>query len=900
LVAATLVVAAGTGIVASGVLGHPLAMNSTAWAVTTIMTVLIVVSWTWPLVLFRGDQAQAFHLDEGFFVVLALLVPPWATLLAFALATTAAQIVKRRPLVRSLFNLGEVLLAVALGLLVSRGLSVPAGRLSAANLAAVTLGAAVYFAVSHGAVAAVMATLGTSWRESLLDEGFMEAGLVASGALLGELLASAIRVHPWSLVLVPPIFVALRRAVAALFKAQHDRVRMQGLFQVTMNANRRLRSESVLESLVTSARDLLRCPSAVITDVPPAPDDMAAPIGVNGVQQWLVVSGRRRTQPFDHADRVLLDALAAIGRSAMSNAELYRQVRYERERLASISLSIGEGVCAVDAEGRLTFVNPAAADMVDLPSLNLPIADSLSSDALQAPAFLMKVASAVIRTGREVSEDDVRFPARKGGTVPVSYTASPVLDGGEPVGAVITFQDITERKAHADDMVHFAYHDSLTGLGNRRLLVEHLSRVLDDSTVDGRSHAVIFVDIDRFKSINDSLGHVTGDELLVAIAERIKSTVRAGDLLARFGGDEFIVLLEDVGGIDEAVAAAKRICATVEQPLVLADGYEIVASLSVGITLTEPGQSIDDILRDADVAMYEAKVKGGGGAYKVFDIASMGRRSPERVALEAALRRSIERNELEVYYQPFFSVDSQTITGCEALVRWRHPELGLLGPNRFIALAEETGLILPIGQFVLDQACQHATWIRDHMGVNLPVSVNLSTRQFRQNTLVAEVAAALERHQLEPAMLTLEITETMVMEDRAAATDMLKRLSRLGLRLAIDDFGTGHSSLGYLKHFPVHEIKVDRIFVQGVAENPVDTAIVRSVVELAAAMGMLAVAEGVETVEQLDALRVLGCPVAQGFYFAKPLPAKQFDALVERQYGRPPAPVVPLRGRKVS
>jgi diguanylate cyclase (GGDEF)-like protein len=480
----------------------------------------------------------------------------------------------------------------------------------------------------------------------------------------------------------------------------------------------------------------------------------------------------------------------------------------------------------------------------------------------------------------------------------VSYTAAPVLDAGVPVGAVITFQDITERKAHEDEMFHHAYHDSLTGLGNRRLMVEHLERALEESKVDGRTHALIFVDIDRFKAINDSLGHVTGDDLLVAIAARIKSTTRTGDLLARFGGDEFIVLLEDVSGVEEAVAAAERICTAVEKPMILADGYEIVASLSVGITLTEQDKSIDDILRDADVAMYEAKVKGGGGGYKVFDLAAMGSRSPDRVSLEADLRRSMERDELDVYYQPFFSVADHQIVGCEALVRWNHPTRGLLDPGRFIGLAEETGLILPIGQFVLERACQQARTIRDRLGIELPMSVNLSARQFRQNSLVGDVAGALDRAGLDPGSLILEITETMVMDDIAGAREVMKRLNKLGVRLAIDDFGTGHSSLSYLKQFPVHEVKVDRQFVSGLSEHPVDTAIVRAVIELAAAMGMQAVAEGVETVEQLAGLRMLGCPVAQGFYFSRPLPAADFGSLLDRQFG-PPAPIIELRPKRL-
>jgi diguanylate cyclase (GGDEF)-like protein len=459
---------------------------------------------------------------------------------------------------------------------------------------------------------------------------------------------------------------------------------------------------------------------------------------------------------------------------------------------------------------------------------------------------------------------------------------------------VITFRDITERKAFEDELHHHASHDSLTGLANRRLLVERLDQGLRRSALDRKTHALIFVDVDRFKSINDSLGHVTGDEFLVAIGARLKAVVRSDDLLARFGGDEFVVLLEDVAGIEVAVAAARRICAAVQQPIVLPDGYEVVASVSVGIALTEPGKTADDVFRDADVAMYDAKTKGGGGIYRVFDQAAMGTRSSDRLQIEADLRKGLERNELEVHYQPFFSLDGLRLVGAEALVRWRHPANGMISPLRFIPLAEETGLILPLGRYVMDKACQQMRSIRDRLGVDLPISVNLSPRQFADSGLLPQVAGALRECGLPPELLMLEITESMVMRDITSAREVMKKLNRLGVRLAIDDFGTGHSSLAYLKQFPVHEVKVDRIFVQGVAKNPVDSAIVRAVIDLANVMGISSLAEGVETGDQVAALRVLGCQVGQGFYFSRPLRADRFDELLSRQFTRAARPRGPI------
>jgi len=877
-------------------------MTASQWVVVVVIGGLVMHGWIWPALLrFEGKNSEAFHLDEGFFVVMALVLPPVATIATFAMATIVAQVVRPRPLIKLAFNAGQVLVCAGLGLAVSRSLAPPTRSLTVGEVAAAALATAVYVVVNGILVGEVLVGMGASWR-SYLSEGLgVRIALAVTGLLVGILLALSISADPWALAMTVPVILGLRYTLTHQFRALHDRARMQGLFDVTLEANRRLRSDSVLETIMASARELLRCSDAEITSVEPGPAEMAAAIEVDGTAQWLVVAGRPHTEPFDQPDRVLLDALAAIGKGALSNAELYRQVRHERERLASITLSIGEGVCAVDAAGRLTFVNPAAAAIVALPSVSVLISDPVDEEALVAPEFLMAPARVAMQTRRVVSEDDLPFPARDGGSVPVAFTASPVLDNGEAVGAVITFRDITERKAHEGEIIHHAFYDSLTGLANRRLLVDQLDQVLTQSVVDEKTHALIFVDVDRFKAINDSLGHVTGDDLLVAIAGRMRSAVRGHDLLARFGGDEFILLLEDVTGVDEAIAAANRICAAVEEPIVLSEGYEIVASLSVGIALTEPGSTSDDILRNADVAMYEAKVKGRGGAYQVFDTASMGSRSSERLELEAALRKGMDRDELEVYYQPFFSVMDQRIVGAEALVRWRHPTLGLLEPGRFIGMAEETGLIIPMGRLVMDQACRQVRSIRDRIGVELGINVNLSPRQFQQTSLVSDVTRALAAARLDPRSLTFEITETMVMDDLAGAREMMKKLNHLGVHLAIDDFGTGHSSLAYLKQFPVHEVKVDRMFVKGIAEHPVDSAIVRAVIELASAMNILAVAEGVETVEQLACLKMLGCPVAQGYHFSKPLAAPEFERLLDEHFVPTMAPVVKLRSvRQVS
>ncbi|HEX9066445.1 MAG TPA: EAL domain-containing protein, partial [Streptosporangiaceae bacterium] len=760
--------------------------------------------------------------------------------------------------------------------------AVPAGAIGAGQVAGAALGAGVYFVVNAALVDSVLVSLGTGWQEFLGDLP-VQLMLAGTGALIGTIVALAIRAHLWALALAVPAIIMQRRLISARYTALYDRSRTTGLYETALDANRALRQQAVLDTITDAVRRLLRSPDATLATAEPAAGELAEPVTVSGQTRWLVASGRRRDEPFDESDRGLLQALAAVGDGALRNAELFQQVRREREMLSSITLNIGEGVCAIDAAGQLTFANPAAANLIALPP-----PDPGGGYAGPAPDFLLEPAMQAMRSGGTIRVEDASFAGRNGADLPVAYTVSAVLRDAVPAGAVIAFRDITERKAFENELHYHACYDSLTGLANRRLLVERLDQALQRTAADGKLRALVFVDVDRFKSVNDSLGHMTGDEFLAAIAARMQDLLRDGDLLARFGGDEFVVLVEDVAGADEALAIAQRLCVAVAQPLGLSDGYEMVASVSVGVALTEPGKTADDVLRDADVAMYEAKAKGGG-CCKLFDQVSMGIRSPERLRTEADLRRGIERDELEVHYQPFYSLSEHRVVGAEALVRWRHPVRGLLGPSAFISMAEETGLIMPLGRFVLAKVCGQLRSVRDNLGVDLPISVNLSPRQFTETDLLSETASALDAACLPSELLKFEITETMVMEDILGAREIMKKLSRLGVRLAIDDFGTGHSSLAYLRQFPVHEVKVDRAFVQGVADSAVDAAIVRAVVDLAGAIGIATVAEGVENADQAAELRALGCQVGQGYFFSRPLQADDFNALLTAHFARQPA-----------
>jgi diguanylate cyclase (GGDEF)-like protein len=427
-------------------------------------------------------------------------------------------------------------------------------------------------------------------------------------------------------------------------------------------------------------------------------------------------------------------------------------------------------------------------------------------------------------------------------------------------------------------LLHQAFHDALTGLPNRALFEDRLGQALARRERRRLEAAVLFLDIDRFKWVNDSLGHAAGDELIVAVADRLQAVVRPGDTVARFGGDEFVVLCEELHTAGEALLVADRLRGVLDAPFQL-QGREIRLTASVGIALasTSTHDTPDALLRDADAAMYRAK-DGGRDRIELFDD-EMRSRAMARLETESMLRRAIDQGELTVHYQPVIKLSTGRVTGVEALVRWKHPTRGLIPPSEFITVAEETGQIVALGGFVLNQACmQVARWNNRHPDrPPLAVSVNLSAHQVRCRGLAELVAGALARSNLQPRLLCLEITESALVEDAEASRAALEALKDLGVTLAVDDFGTGYSSLIYLRRFPVGVLKIDRSFVVGLGTNTEDTAIVASVVGLAQALGLVAVAEGVETPEQLACLAELGCALAQGYHWSKPLPARQMD-----------------------
>jgi diguanylate cyclase (GGDEF)-like protein/PAS domain S-box-containing protein len=447
------------------------------------------------------------------------------------------------------------------------------------------------------------------------------------------------------------------------------------------------------------------------------------------------------------------------------------------------------------------------------------------------------------------------------------------LRGDEHVrGIVLNGRDVSERKAFEEQLTHQAFHDSITHLANRALFNERVRHAVARARREPMGLAAIFVDLDDFKTINDSLGHAAGDEVLLEVAKRITLAVRSGDTPARFGGDEFAILLEDVDDVQAAADTAERVLESLSAPLEIAHKTLSIRA-SVGISIAEAGAAIDadELIRNADSAMYIAKSDGKGG-YRVFEPA-MHQRMLSRLELRADLERALENEELELHYQPLVRLQDGTVTGVEALLRWRHPQRGLIPPDEFIPFAEETGLIVPIGRWVLNEGCRQAKILRAQFGGELPpsIGINLSVKQLFDDDIVADVVGALEAAELEPSALTLEITETVMMTDTQLATARLGELHALGVRLAMDDFGTGYSSLSTLSQFPLDILKMDRSLLAAGAA-PITTGLASAVLGLGDTFALEVVAEGIEYPEQSTTLRDLGCETGQGFFFARPMP----------------------------
>ncbi len=482
----------------------------------------------------------------------------------------------------------------------------------------------------------------------------------------------------------------------------------------------------------------------------------------------------------------------------------------------------------------------------------------------------------------------------------VEVATNNLLGDSDVEGIVLTIRDVSDRKRLEEELKHQAFHDLLSGLANRALFGDRLEHALARAARVEKPLAVLFLDLDDFKIINDTLGHSAGDELLVAVARRLSEALRAGDTAARFGGDEFAVLLEDVRDLEEARAVAERIIAALRPPVTIGD-RQVNVQASVGIALSPSGaDSPSELLQAADVAMYEAKARGKG-CCEVYE-PMLRDAIIERLERTSDFKRALDANEFVLYYQPIVDLDDSRVIGVEALARWNHPEHGMRPPKDFIELAEETGLVIPFGRWVLQEACKqaHAWHVRGAPG--LTVSVNISARHFQHEGIVDDVARAIEMAGLDPASLVLKITESALLQDAGAVVTRMIDLKMLGVQFAIDDFGTGYSSLSYLQRFPIDILKVDKSFVDGVGDSVEEGALAEAIVQLGRTLHLQTIAEGIELSRQVEGLRSIGCHYGQGFFFERPCTVQAIDTLIARQHAsdRPAAPAsngAPLDGR---
>ena len=540
-----------------------------------------------------------------------------------------------------------------------------------------------------------------------------------------------------------------------------------------------------------------------------------------------------------------------------------------------------EGVAVSDGQGRVLATNPALARLLGLEP---------GGGGQEHLEQLLSRFSGVDYAGQvlPVLEDQGfwRGAARNPlgpfpGTLYQISLASLKEDGGGATHHVALFSEQAWDLSTQDQLLHLAHFDPLTGLPNRSLFGERLVSAMAHARRRGLGLAVLFLDLDNFKTINDSLGHSLGDELLKAVARRLQECVRAEDTVARLGGDEFLLLLQDIGNATAAAMAGRRVLNSLAEPFMI-ERHELFVSVSVGITLfPHDGEDTETLIKNADMAMYRAKDEGKRGLHLYSP--ALNNEVNRRLLMENNLRKGLTRGEFEVYYQPKVRLNDGQVTGMEALIRWHQPEVGMISPVEFIPLAEESGLILPIGEWVLREACHFTKALHDAGQPDLSVAVNLSTRQLLwQFDLVDMLEATLAESELPPQNLELEVTESVIMRNLEASIATMRRIRELGIRISLDDFGTGYSSLFYLKKLPIDTIKIDRAFVRDLPHNREDVAIIQGIISMARSLNLEVVAEGVETREQLDFLRQSHCHLMQGFLFSQPLPGPAFTGLLER------------------
>jgi len=576
---------------------------------------------------------------------------------------------------------------------------------------------------------------------------------------------------------------------------------------------------------------------------------------------------------------LVLIAFVRTARSAQAEARVREQLRAGERFARAIAVNSSDAAAILDAEGRVLVESPQLAAFFGYPGEVTKGVDAFSLVAEVDRADIRALFGRCLVTTGQTLQSELRVRRADGGERWLDVRMVNLLDDPDVRGLVVNLHDITDRKRVESDLAHQAFHDGLTGLANRALFTDRVEQALRRSARSGGNAAVVFLDLDAFKTVNDSLGHGAGDDLLCEIAARLQGSVRSGDTVARLGGDEFAVLVEQTRHAGaEAEAIADRILSALEAPVTV-DGQTVSVSCSLGIACADVDATAASLLRDADVAMYRAKA-AGKGQWVAYD-PDMREAVVERLQLETDLFTALGARQFRVVYQPVVALDTEEVMGFEALLRWDHPTLGTIAPDRFIPIAEENGLIVPIGRWVLSEACRTGgQWNRSHAGRRrLSMSVNLSARQLTDGDLVHDVEAALAESGLEPSDLVLEVTETSLVQEPHRAAGRLQELRALGVRIAVDDFGTGYSSLSYLRQFPVDILKLDRSFTSTITDGEVP-AIVRGLLDLGRTLDLATVAEGVELGVQRDGLRAEHCSLAQGFLFARPLDPADAELLL--------------------
>ncbi len=587
--------------------------------------------------------------------------------------------------------------------------------------------------------------------------------------------------------------------------------------------------------------------------------------------------------------QLLLESRARYLAVELASSEQSRQavLRDSSERLAQVIDTVPAMVSACDPEGRILFVNAFVGEFMarDPASLVGKSSDLLVDAEIAGPNRMLD--RKVILSGQPLQSFEREMTSAIGDRRVFLTTKSPLRDSSETiVGVVTSALDITERKRAEEHLLHVARHDALTNLPNRNFLLDRLRREVARARRGDRSFALHFIDIDEFKSINELLGHDAGDEFLKEVSRRLQHLAGPDDMVARFGGDEFAMLQSIGSGDPDATTRARQVIEALGQPF-SSEGKRFSCGASIGITAHPvDGTDVSKLVKNAELAMYQAK-ENGGNQFRFFET-NMAERMRNNAILDGKLRTAIDEGQFVIYYQPLISAVTGAVMGAEALLRWQHPEQGLVTPGSFLPRAEENGLIVPINEWVLTEACREArNWQR--LGLSdLRISVNLSPVQFRRINVADLIMRSLAAADLDPSFLEIEITENIVIENTASVVSALKQIGASGVGISIDDFGTGYSSLNYIKQFPIDRIKIDQCFVRNMVEDPSDHAIVRTVANLGHSLGLTVVAEGVETEAQATLLKVDGCDVMQGYLFGRPMPAAQFIDLVRGQQSLDP------------